>query len=328
MRVRQAFEGFIGNAPVIERIGIDLISALVEMPPHLSKNYLLTGQPSTGKTELAKRVANALGLPFVRLDGRGLTSRERLFELIDGALRQHGLAASQIGTAAGLPEMEYPAFTVFIDEAHLTPRPVQESLLTMLEAADRTVTLQSRIAQINRTTFLFATTRKSELDPALRSRCSIVELREYETSEVAEIVRLSCPEDWPAETYLAIAQLGRSVPRIAIDLAQELKRRISVAEQRKQPHEHLDDVRRSRELDERGLSRLDIRYLELLQGADRALGERALLNMLGTVDPETVLNEVEPFLRRLDLIRLGRQGREITNNGRNYVLDQRRRAAT
>ena len=191
---------------------------LIEHPPHLSKNYLLTGQPSTGKTELARRMATALALPFVRLDGRGVQSRERLFELIAGEIQQQGLSASQVGQMVGLPVLEYPPLTVFIDEVHLVPRSVQESLLTMLEAADRTVTLSSQVARVNRTTFLFATTRASDVDTAFRTRCTEVQLREYTQIEVAEIVRRRFQHNWPAEVYQEIAKLGRCVPRVAIEL--------------------------------------------------------------------------------------------------------------
>src|SRR5262249_46652449 len=79
-RVRDAFSGFIGNEPAVARLTNDLLRALIETPPHLSKNYLFTGLPSTGKTELSRRIAAALGLPFVKLDGRGVVTRERLFE--------------------------------------------------------------------------------------------------------------------------------------------------------------------------------------------------------------------------------------------------------
>jgi hypothetical protein len=118
-RVRDAFDGFIGNATAVKRITNDLLRALIERPPYLAKNYLFTGQPSTGRTELARRMVTALGLPFVKLDGRGVQSRQRLFELNNGELNQQGQPPSQNGTSAGLPVMQYPPLVVFIDEVHL-----------------------------------------------------------------------------------------------------------------------------------------------------------------------------------------------------------------
>lgn len=324
--VRAAFEGFIGNDAAIRRITNDLLRALIENPPHLSKNFLLTGQPSTGKTELARRMATALRLPFIKLDGRGVGSRERLFELVNGELNQQGLRASQVSQQAGLPVIEYPPLIIFIDEVHLVPRAVQESLLTMLEAADRTVTLQSQIARVNRATFIFATTRASDVDAAFRSRCVEVQLREYNLDEVAEIVNRRFSLGWPQEVYRTIAKLGRLVPRVAIELARELETEMTVSEHPEHSiEEHLEEVRKAREIDETGLTPTDISYLDTLERAARPVGEQAILNMLRTVDKDRIVDEVEPFLIRLGLIQLGTRGREITADGRRYLAQRRRR---
>jgi Holliday junction resolvasome RuvABC ATP-dependent DNA helicase subunit len=327
-RVRIAFAQFVGNEAAVRRLRNDLLRALIERPPYLSKNYLITGQPSTGKTELARRMATALGLPFVRLDGRGVTSRERLFDLIGGELRQQGMSASHVGHQASLRVMQYPPLIVFIDEVHLVPRAIQESFLTMLEAADRSVTLVNQVAKMDRATFIFATTRASELDPAFRSRCTEIQLREYDLAEVAEIVRQRFPYDWPRDIYLTIARVGRRVPRVAIEVARELETEIAVSEQPlSRLEEHLDEVRKAREVDQLGVGRLDVEYLGLLDRENRPLGEQAILNMLGNVDRDRVTEEVEPFLIRLGFIRRGARGREVTPEGRQYLLVRRRESA-
>lgn len=324
--VRNGFQGFIGNEAAVKRITNDLLRALIDRPPYLSKNFLFTGQPSTGKTEISRRIAAVLRLPFVKLDGRGLRSRERLFELIDGELSQQNLTPSQVNTQASLPVMQYPALVVFIDEVHLVPRPIQESLLTMLEAADRSVTLADRIALMNRATFLFATTRASDVDAAFRSRCSEVQLKEYSREQVADMVRLKFPHTWPVPVYLAIAQLGRRVPRIALELARELETAITVSEDPSLTvQQHLEEVRKARELDELGLTLVDLEYLSHLQRENRPVGEQTVLNMMGTVDRDRIVDEIEPFLRNLGFIRFGPRGREITDQGKDYLVSLRRR---
>lgn len=323
-QVRLAFEGFVGNEPAINRLTNDLLRALTERPPHLAKNYLLTGLPSTGKTELARRMATALSLPFIRLDGRGVSSRDKLFELVNGELRAHSIAVSQVGQQVGLPLLEYPPLIVFIDEVHLLPKPLQESLLTMLEAADRTVVLGDHVARVYFATFLFATTRVSDVDPAFASRCDEIQLREYTEAEVAEILRLKVPhEDWPEAVYRSVARLGRCVPRIAIQLAEALETAELVAEEEKPLLEHLDDVRHAREIDAMGLTRMDFEYLAILERAAGPVGEQNILNLMRTVDKDRVLNEVEPFLVRLRFLQHGPRGRELTAEGREYLLNHR-----
>jgi Holliday junction resolvasome RuvABC ATP-dependent DNA helicase subunit len=323
-RVRDAFSGFIGNEPAVARLTNDLLRALMERPPYLSKNYLFTGLPSTGKTELSRRVAVALGLPFVKLDGRSVVSRERLFELINGELNQQSLAPSQVGQQVGLPVMDYPPLIVFIDEIHLVAKGLQEALLTMLEAADRTVVLSKQVALMGKTTFLFATTRASDVDAAFVTRCDEVQLREYSEEEVAKILAHKNPHDWPGEIYSQLARLGRCVPRVAMQLADALETAVMVAEHPKELSAHLEEVRRAREIDENGLTPLDIAYLDLLERSNRPVGEQVVLNMLRTVDKDRILNEIEPFLGRLGFIKHGPQGREITPTGKSYILDRRR----
>jgi DNA phosphorothioation-dependent restriction protein DptH len=325
-RVNYAFAGFIGNEAAVLRVQNDLLRALIEKPPYLAKNYLFTGQPSTGKTELARRITSALQLPFVKLDGSGLRSRERLLLLIKAELKDHGMKPTDAGRRSGLPVREYPPMCVFVDEIHLVPRAVQESFLTVLESNDRTVTLEDEIAVMKKTTFLFATTRSSELDKAFLSRCTEIRLREYNLNEVAEIIRRQfAVNEWAEQVYQDLARFGRQVPRVALDLARELETAITVSvDPARGPGLHLDDVRRAHELDENGLNPDDISYLELLQTEGR-MGEQAITKMLGTVDPDRVTDEIEPFLRRQGLIRFGPRGREITAAGREYILRRRRK---
>lgn len=326
-QVGRAFFGFIGNRAAIDTLRRGALRALLSNPPQLSVSYLLTGNPSTGKTELARRVAQALDLPFVSLDGRGLANRERLFDLIDGRLQDDGQQPTQVGTRYQLPELEYPPLVVFIDEVHLVPKPIQESLLTALEPKDRSVLLANRVARLPQVTFLLATTRPSEVDMALRTRCTEVPLQDYTEEEVAAIVQLEY-RDWPESLRRRIARYGRIVPRIALDLARELADEALVSEhQDRDLDSHLEEVRRTRLIDENGLSRIDIEYLELLDREGRPLGERNILTMLGNIDKDRFIEEVEPLLvGRMKLVRRTARGREITTAGHRYLIEIQKEA--
>jgi Holliday junction resolvasome RuvABC ATP-dependent DNA helicase subunit len=327
-RVRDAFSGFIGNDKPVQRISRDVLVALTEDPPSLKKNYLLIGLPSVGKTELARRIASALQLPFVRLDGPSLSNREKLFELIDGELGT-SRPPQQVGTDAGQPLLHYPPFVVLVDEIHLVPQKVQESLLTMLEAADHTVRLTGRVALVPTATFIFATTQQSKVDKAFRSRCTVIELQPYSVSQVAEMVRAYLrssmnTDTWDGEIFPRIARLGRLVPRRAFEVGRELMDELRATEHPEwSMQQHLDRVRSVMEIDENGLRRLDLQYLDVLVRADRPLGEDAVATMLGTVDKDEILEDIEPVLRRLGLIYPSARGREITEAGREYLAAHR-----
>lgn len=328
-QVREAFIGFIGNEKPVRRITRDLLVALTSDPPNLPRNYLLVGLPSVGKTELARRIARALTLPFVKLDGTALNAREKLFDLIDGQLGKNRQPERQ-GEDAGQPVFRYPPFVVFVDEVHLVPRRVQESLLTMLETKDRTVRLEHRVVEVPEATFIFATTQDSSIDKAFKSRCSEIHLSPYSIAQVAEMVMDHVrqkgvdPAGWDPEVFPKMARLGRLIPRRAFEVANELMDELRTTEQPELPiAEHLRIVQEMMDVDGNGLGRLDLEYLEVLDRAGRPLGEEAITTMLGTVDKDKIVEEVEPLLRRLNLIMPGVRGREITREGREYIATHR-----
>ena len=112
-----------------------------------------------------------------------------------------------------------------------------------------------------------------------------------------------------------------------IELAAALETAVLVSEDQKPILSHLDDVRRAREIDESGLTRMDFEYLGILERAAAPVGEQTILNLMRTVDKDRVLNEIEPFLVRLGFIRHGTRGRELTAEGREYVLAHRIRVS-
>ena len=325
--VEQAFAGFIGNDAAVRQVTRDLLAATLTDPPRLSRNILFVGPPSVGKTEIARRIAHALGLPFLRLDGPSLQSRERLFALLDEQLEASGASTLDEGTDAGATVVRYPPFAVFVDEVHLVSRPAQESLLTLLEPRDRQARIGNRVVRVPDATFLFATTRPQRIDQALKSRCVQIDLELYDADQIAQMVRNRVAEDhpevnWGDEVFVRLANLSRLVPRAAFELAEDLWKEEAVSEFERPSLEHLRAVQRGRNIDDRGLRPLDFRYLDILERASGSVGEESLSAQLG-IDRDQLFDSVEPTLLRMNLVVRGRGGREITPQGRAYVAEHR-----
>ena len=328
--VAAGFVGFIANEEAVAAISRSLIYALATAPegglPSMAKVFLLYGPPSVGKTELARRITGVLGVPFIRIDGRGLRSREKMFDMIDEALISHKppLHRTPNGDVAGVPIFDYPAFAVFIDEIHLVPERTQEALLTLLEADDRTMLLDGergrRIAVAQHATFIFATTKPADLDRAFRSRCIEISLRRYSIDEVNAMVRRRF-DMLPESATLTIASCSRLLPRVAFMMAQEVKEEIMTSDD--------GDIRASVRRVMRGqgirynngITADDVRYLELLKRESRPIGERAIRAHLYDIDPQIITDDIEPFLLHLELIAVNDRGRQITAAGKTFLRD-------
>lgn len=327
--VDAAFHGFIGNEEAVYTLKRSLIVALGSAAggaPVMSKTFLFSGAASVGKTELARRVTAVLGLPFVRLDGRGVRSRERLFEMIDDALQAHEppLQPVTAGSRSGVPLIEYPPFVVFIDEIHLVSERAQEGFLTMLEADDRTMLLDGergrRIAVVGQATFIFATTKPADLDKAFRSRCIEVQLRGYTEAEVQRMILDRFPA-LPADAALTIAACSRLRPRVAFAMAIEVMDEIFV----NGPNDLRGCLKRVLNgrgiLTTGGMTRDDVRYLQLLQREGRPLGERVIRSQLHEVDPQRIADDIEPYLVTMGYLSFSDKGRQLTYAGRRFVQD-------
>lgn len=329
-RVDRAFDGFIGNDDAVYTIKRSLIVALGKapagQPPVMDKTFLFIGAPSVGKTELASRVTTVLGLPFVRLDGRGVRSRERLFEMIGDALLAHQppLRPLTNGERSGIPLIEYPPFVVFVDEIHLVSERAQEGFLTMLEADDRTMLLDGelgrRIAVVRQATFIFATTKPADLDAAFRSRCIEVQLRTYTEAEVQAMLKQRFPEltDTDART---IASCSRLRPRVAFAMAGEVMDEIFV----NGPTDIKGCLRRVMNgrgiLTTGGMTRDDVRYLKLLQREGRPVGERVIHSQLHDIDAQRIVNDIEPYLVAANYLQFSDKGRQLTYAGKRFLED-------
>lgn len=76
--VKEAFIGYIGNEEAVYAIERDLLLALASDPPKLTRAFLLWGPSSAGKTEMAKRIAGVMRLPFNSFAGATLKNVKQI----------------------------------------------------------------------------------------------------------------------------------------------------------------------------------------------------------------------------------------------------------
>lgn len=315
-RATEAFAGFVGNGPAKRRLIPWVARALHSDPPRLAENIAFTGPASTGKTELSRRVAQALGLPFVSVAGSALASLDDLLNRMEQQARDDGLHLETLGREGGLPVVKFPPVVVFIDEAHELRRGVQEQLLTLLEPTTRRAAGNSLVADVATATFVIATTDWGDLITTLQTRFQRVPLQAYSEEEVAEIVGRQFPQ-WDEETCRRLATAGRLIPRQALQRASEFANAVEVFAE-EDADETLSFYYQLWEINDEGLSRLDLEYLRLLDESQGPVGLSRLSTRLGLGERELERN-LEPFLLQLNLIEVSTQGRSLTPQGKTYL---------
>jgi Holliday junction DNA helicase RuvB len=164
----------------------------------------------------------------------------------------------------------------------------------------------------NQHTFMLMSNEYSDLLEPLVNRCFVFNFTGYSREELSTIAYKYLVKhnySFGEELLLTIVDNSRLMPREIINLC---KRLLVIFRQEGKP----ETVERMEEIlfnytgiRKGGFTAYDISYLEFLEEH-----ERASLNTLATVlqiPRQTILNEVEPFLMRRNLIRISPRGRVL-----------------
>lgn len=329
-QVKEAFIGYIGNDEAVYAIERDLLLALASEPPKLTRAFLLWGPSSAGKTEMARRIAGVMGLPFSSFAGATLKNVKQLVGTMERAAMSNNLPIKQVGEKGGMPIYRVPAMLVFVDEAHDMKESVQETFLTLIEAKDRTAVIdvdkEMRMYDMADVGFIFATTHPHNLIRTFRNRCTEVALRGYTAAEVSTMVRNAYP-DLPVDVIVDIATCCKCIPRKALDFARDV-----VAESATRGNPDLREcfarVARGRGiLGKNGTTRNDVEVLRVLAKLNgsttrpRPAGAGLIAAQCQEIDRIEIRDEIEPFLLRMGYITSTERGRLITMQGRR-LLDE------
>ncbi len=299
----QRMSEMIGQREVFERLKIAIDAA--EIRGEALGHVLFDGPPGLGKTTFAMCIPRELGVSIQLTSGPVLKAPKDLVPYLTNAEERSIL---------------------FIDEIHRLPRIVEEYLYTAMEdfridlVLGEGVNARTHNLWLKPYTLVGATTRAGMLSGPLRDRFQIREhLGFYSVDELTEIIRRSAKKldvDIYNDAAVEIATRSRDTPRIANNRLRWVR---DYATSRADGRITLEIARAALQMagiDALGLAPLDRKYLDTIIrvfGGGPA-GLEAIAHTMNA-SPDTIADEVEPYLLRIELVVRSPRGRVVTSKG-------------
>ncbi len=290
----------VGQREVYARVEIAVDAAGKRDEP--LGHILFDGPPGLGKTTFATCIPRDLGVPFQIASGATLAAPKDLIPYLTNAEERSVL---------------------FIDEIHRMARAVEEFLYPAMEDFRIDLTLGEGVnartinMQLKPFTLIGATTRTGLISPPLRDRFQMREhLDFYTVDELAQIVLRSAGKlgvEIDAASAQEIAGRSRSTPRLANNRLRWVR---DYAMSKADGRITLKIARAALEMqgiDTMGLDPQDRKYLKTVARVfgGGPVGVEAVAHTMNLA-PDTLIDEVEPFLLRSELVVRTPRGRRMT----------------
>jgi len=297
----QRMRDMVGQREVHERLGIAVDAASKRGEP--LGHILLDGPPGLGKTTFATCIPHDMGVPVQIASGAALAAPKDLLPYLTNVRERSVL---------------------FIDEIHRMPKAVEEFLYPAMEDFRIDIILGEGVnartinMPIKPFTLIGATTRTGLLSAPLRDRFQMREhLDFYSVEELTEIVRRNMRKlRVEAEEAAAgeIALRSRGTPRLANNRLRWVRDYALSRHDGRVTEAIAQDALEMLGIDRLGLDPQDRKYLETIARVfgGGPVGVEAVAHTMNLA-PDTLVDEVEPFLLRRELVVRTPRGRRLTS---------------
>lgn len=295
-----AWGEYIGQEQIKKNLGV-FIEASKKRGEALD-HVLFFGPPGLGKTTLALIIANEMNANIK------VTAAPMIEKSGDLAAILTNLEEGDI---------------LFIDEIHRLSPAVEEILYSSMEDFRIDIIIGSGPAaqtvkiDLPRFTLIGATTRAGMLSNPLRDRFGMnFRMQFYSSDELASIIRqasLKLNKEIIHEAALEIAKRSRGTPRIALRLLRRVRDFADVADEQQIEHTRTKYALDELGINSHGFDEMDLRLLNLLVNAKKAMGLSTLAAALSE-DEGTIEDVLEPYLIANGYLERTAKGRKATRS--------------
>lgn len=297
----------VGQREVAERLKIAVDASRKRGEP--LGHILLDGPPGLGKTTFATCIPRDLGVPLQIASGAALAAPKDLLPYLTNA---------EEGSV------------LFIDEIHRLPKAVEEFMYPAMEDFRIDITLGEGMnartvnMSLRPFTMIGATTRTGLISAPLRDRFQVREHLDFYTDvELTEIVLRNAKKlrsELAEDAALEIARASRGTPRIANNRLRWVRDYATSRADGAMTVEVTFAALEMQGIDSRGLDQQDRNYLSTILRVFHGgpVGVEAVAHTLNLA-PDTLTDEVEPFLLRSELVVRTPRGRKLTSKGYEHL---------